>query len=284
MFKDYYLLTKPGIIRGNAIPAIAGFCLASSKNFNVFLLIETLVGISLVIACACVLNNIIDQDIDRKMKRTKNRALVTGAITNKNALLFGIVLGIIGLSALEIFTNILTVLIGVAGLIFYVIIYGWAKRKSIYGTHVGSISGAMPPVAGYVAVSNSIDSIAIILFLILVFWQMAHFFSIGIFRRDEYKKAGIPIWPIKKGLKSTKNQILIYIVLFGIASLSLYFYSNVGLVYLVSTVILLAIWLYVALGTKYKLDIDHWAKNMFGLSVLILSILCIVIALCGLLA
>ena len=148
MFKNYYLLTKPGIIRGNAIPAIAGFCLASSKNFNALLLIETLVGISLVIACACVLNNIIDKDIDRKMKRTKERALVTGAITDKNALLFGIVLGASGLCVLEIFTNLLTVLIGVAGLIFYVVIYGWAKRRSIYGTHVGSISGAMPPVAG----------------------------------------------------------------------------------------------------------------------------------------
>lgn len=284
MFKNYYLLTKPGIIRGNAIPAIAGFCLASSKNFNALLLIETLVGISLVIACACVLNNIIDKDIDRKMKRTKERALVTGAITDKNALLFGIVLGASGLCVLEIFTNLLTVLIGVAGLIFYVVIYGWAKRRSIYGTHVGSISGAMPPVAGYVAVSNRVDTIAIILFLILVFWQMAHFFAIGIFRMGEYKKAEIPIWPIKKGLESTKNQILIYIVLFGIASLSLYFYSKVGVVYLISVIILLSIWLYVALGPKFKLSSDQWAKNMFGLSVLILSLLCIVIALSGLFA
>ena len=194
--KDYYYLIKPGIIYGNAINTAAGFFLAAKGNIDFLLLLKTLGGSSLIIASACVFNNYIDRDIDSKMTRTKNRTLVRGAVPDPIALLYGSLLGVIGFGVLIIYTNVLTVLVGATGMFFYVVMYSIWKRRSPYGTLVGSISGAVPPVAGYSAVTNSLDVGALILFLVLVFWQMPHFYAIAIRRREEYKEAGIPVLPV----------------------------------------------------------------------------------------
>lgn len=284
MFKSYYYLTKPGIIRGNLIPAIAGFSLASRQTFHVILLFETLIGISLVIACGCVLNNIIDRDIDSKMSRTKNRAIVTGKIEIEDAIIYAFCLGLIGLVTLGIFTNILTVSVGVLGLLFYVVIYGIAKRRTVYGTLVGSISGALPPVAGYLAVSNKIDSAALILFLILVFWQMPHFYAIGIYRIKDYKKAGLPILPIVRGIVRTKLHILGYIIAYAAATIALYLYGYTKLWYLIVAIILSGVWFYIGLQGYRNADVNHWARNMFRFSLIVLSIECLAITLSGILA
>ena len=175
MFKTYYQLIKPGIIRGNAIPATAGFFLASRGNVSYLLLLETLAGISLVIASGCVFNNYLDRHIDKKMARTKNRAIVQGLVSKQQALTYASVLGLLGLIILAVHTNWLTVAIGVAGLFFYVIVYGIAKRRSVHSTLIGSISGALPPVAGYTAVTGRLDAVAITLFFILVFLANAAF-------------------------------------------------------------------------------------------------------------
>ena len=214
MIKDYYSLTKPGIIRGNLITAAAGFFLASKDIVDMKLLLAMLVGTSLVIASGCVLNNYLDISIDKQMARTKKRALVTGTITSKNALIFATILGLSGEIILLIFTNLLTALIGLFGLFVYVIVYGAAKRRSTHGTLVGSLSGAVPPVAGYTAVTGSLDWAALTLFLILVCWQMPHFYAIAIYRYNEYKAAGLPMLPIVKGIRATKLQILNYCLFF----------------------------------------------------------------------
>src|SRR5579871_5606007 len=149
MFKLYVQLTKPGIIFGNLFAAVGGFFLASRGHFNPVLFVATVCGISLVIGSGCVVNNYIDRDIDAKMERTKKRALVKGAISGRNAILYASVLGIIGFLLLFIYTNLLTVCVGLVGYFFYVVMYTIWKRKSDIGTIVGSVSGAVPPVAGY---------------------------------------------------------------------------------------------------------------------------------------
>ena len=138
-----------------------------------------LIGISLVMASACVVNNVIDVDIDAKMARTDHRALVTGAIKKNIAIIYGVILGVLGFAALIYWTNWLVVVIGLVGFVDYTVLYGYFKRKSIHGTIVGSISGATPPIAGFCAVTGTFGLEALILFLILVIWQMPHFYAIS---------------------------------------------------------------------------------------------------------
>lgn len=281
MLKTYYNLTKPGIIRGNAVPAIAGFFLASRGNVSYALLVETLIGISLVIASGCVFNNYLDRAIDKKMARTKNRALVIGAISTRAALTYGAVLEVAGLVVLAYYTNLLTVMIGITGLFFYVIVYGAAKRRSVHSTLIGSISGALPPVAGYTAVTGHLDAAALSLFLILVFWQMPHFYAISIYRRKEYKAAGLPVLSVKKGVAATKRAMILYTVGFTAAALSLSYTAHTGPLYFVIALVLSLLWLQAGLKGLHTADSERWARKMFGLSLLVLTVLCVFIGLSG---
>ena len=143
------------------------------------------------------------------------------------------------------------------------------------------ISGAVPPVVGYLAVSNNIDAGAIILFFILAIWQMPHSFAIAIYRLEDYAKAGIPVLPVKKGIATTKIQMLIYVALFVMATFSLAVFGYAGYAYLLVMALLGFVWL--ALGVKgfYATDNKLWARNMFIYSIIILVAFCIIIAVEG---
>mgnify|MGYP001600766746 CR=1 FL=1 len=283
MLKVYYNLTKPGIIYGNAITVVAGFLLASGKHIDWWLMFVTLVGLSLVVASGCVMNNYIDRDIDGLMERTKNRALVIGAIPPRKALIFGKILAILGLGVLYFYTNLLTTAMAVLGLFVYVVVYSlWLKRTSTHGTIIGSISGAMPPVVGYLAVSGSIDLGAIILFFILALWQMPHSFAIAIYRLEDYTKAGIPVLPVKKGIPITKMQIFIYVALFVMATFALPVFGYAGYVYLSVMTMLGLGWLALSARGFYTTNDKPWARNMFVYSIAILVVFCIMIATEGL--
>lgn len=240
-----------------------------------------LLGMSLVIASACVINNFIDRSIDEKMERTKNRALVKHKISSRSAIIYAIILGLLGFTILIFYTNLLTAFIGLVGFFFYVVMYSIWKRKSIHGTLVGSISGAVPPVAGYCAASNQLDAGAIILFLILVIWQMPHFYAIAIFRLKDYANASIPVLPVKMGIKTTKIHILLYIVAFIVASFTLFSFGYVGYLYLVVMSLLGLIWLWMGLkGFKTEND-DLWAKKMFRMSLIIITLFSVIISVEG---
>jgi protoheme IX farnesyltransferase len=154
-FKQYYVLTKPGIIYGNLFAAIAGFFLASRGDVSITLFIATMLGLSCIIASACVCNNIMDRKIDAKMMRTKRRALATGIITPFQAIVYGAVLGLVGSAILIYFVNLLAWGVAILGWIGYVVVYGIAKRITSYATEIGSIPGAMPPVVGYSAMNRN---------------------------------------------------------------------------------------------------------------------------------
>lgn len=284
MIGAYYRLTKPGIIYGNLLTVTAGFLLASYGHINLWLLLATLVATSLVIASACVFNNYIDRDIDKLMARTKERALVTQVIKGQNALIYATVLGLIGLFVLATYTNLLTVLVGLIGFIDYVVLYGITKRRSIYGTIVGSIAGATPVVAGYTAVTNSLDSAALILFLILVFWQMPHFYAIAMYRFSDYKAAKIPVLPVKKGKQNTKLQMTIYIIAFVIATISLSVFGYTGYTYLVVMLLLGLGWLWLDLQGFKSSDDKRWARRMFLFSLVVILSLSIMLSLDAVLA
>ncbi|HSX00297.1 MAG TPA: heme o synthase [Patescibacteria group bacterium] len=278
MLKAYYRLTKPGIIYGNIFTSIAGFLLASGRHINIGLMLATLLGIALVIACGCVYNNYIDRGIDVKMARTKKRALVKGTISNRSALIYGTVLGVLGFIVLASFTNSLTVILGIAALTVYVILYGVAKRRSVHGTLIGSIAGALPPLAGYTAVSNHIDAAAVLVFLIVTLWQMPHFYSIAIFRFDDYKAAGLPVLPVEKGIRVAKIQILLYVVAFVVATSLLTILGYTGYIYLAVASILGCKWLWLAIQGFKANDDKKWARKMFFTSLLVISILSVTIS------
>jgi len=278
MLKTYYKLTKPGIIMGNAITATGGFFLASRGYFNLALLGYMLLGLSLIMASGCVFNNYIDRSIDKKMARTKNRALVKGEIPVVNALVFATCLLIGGSAILEMFTNLLTLVVALIGFIVYVFIYTPMKTRSTHGTLIGSISGAVPPVVGYVTVSDKLDLGALLLFLIIALWQMPHFFAIAMYRISEYKAACIPVLPAVKGMYVTKVQMLIYTTAFLLTSLLPTVFGYTGYSYFTVAAILGLVWLVVCVkGFRAKND-NLWARKMFKLSLFVITALSIMIS------
>lgn len=257
---------------------IAGFLLAANGHIRIGLLIAAVTGTALVIASACVFNNIIDRDIDKKMSRTKKRALVQGSISIRAAILYGVVLGLLGFAILLAFINLLTTLLGLIGLVFYVVFYGIAKRKSVHGTLVGTIPGAMPIVAGYTAVTNSFDSAALLLLVIMVFWQMPHFFGIAIFRFKDYKAAGLPVMPVKAGIATTKIQIMLYVAAFAAACILLSNAHYTGTVFAVVMTLISLYWLWLGFKGWATRDDTKWARGMFGFSLLALLVLSVLLS------
>jgi protoheme IX farnesyltransferase len=280
----YLSLTKPGVLFGNALTAAAGFLLAARGNPDPVLFLSLVIGSTLVIAAACVLNNYFDQDIDALMARTKTRAVPAGKVPGRNAVIFGIILAVVGFAILYQYTSILVVLLGLIGFVDYLYFYAMlGKRRSMHGTLIGSISGAIPVTAGYVAVTGTIDIGAIIVFLILFFWQMPEFYSIAIYRHDEYKAAGVPVISVVKGVQETRRQIFIYTILFSIATMLLYTFGYVGIIYLIVMGLLDLYWIWLAVQGFSAPDLNIWARKMFRFSLIVLLVFSALISLTGIL-
>lgn len=279
MIKSYLKLIKPGIIMGNAITAIAGFALASKGHFNLPLFFAAISGLSLIIGSACALNNYIDRTADSKMARTQNRPLVKGYICAKHAIIYAILLGIIGTVILAVYTNLLTTFIALFGFFAYIVLYTNLKYLTVHGTLIGGISGGIPPVVGYCAVSNQFDTAAFVLFMIVFLWQMPHFYAIAMYRIDEYKKASIPVLPVKQGMKTTKIQILLYLFAFLIAAVMPTILGYTGYIYLGVVSVLGLAWLGLGvMGFKSHND-KKWARQMFIASLVMITMLCIMVSL-----
>jgi heme o synthase len=280
--KTYYHLTKPGIVYSNVLTAAAGYLLASKWQVDAWQLVALLTGIALVIASGCVFNNYLDRSIDQKMARTKKRATVTGEISGTAALIYATCLGTLGFGVLW-YTNVLVIGLGLGALFGYVILYGIAKRTTIFGTLVGTLPGAASLVAGYVAVTYRLDLGALLLFLIMASWQMPHFYAIAMRRFDDYKAAGLMVWPVKRGIVSTKRQIILFVAVFLIANIVLGLTGYTGYTY--SAVIggLGLYWLWRGLRGLQRTDNQQWARGMFGLSLIILLSLSVMLALAPLL-
>lgn len=274
----YYRLTKPGIVYGNALAAIAGYFFGALGQPMWTTFFAMLIGICAVMASACVYNNVMDRDIDARMDRTKGRAVVTGAISSRRALLFATILLIIGTAVLALGTNLLTVLVALTGHVAYVLLYGVAKRRTVHGTLVGTISGSTPPVIGYVAASGQLDVVAVLLFLVLVMWQMPHFYAIAIFRRDDYARAGIPVLSVVKGLDSTRRQIIAYVVLFVLSCAMLGLFGGLSLLGTLVLILVGTYWLYLCVTPASTEQMNSWARRQFGWSLSVLLVLCIVLS------
>lgn len=206
------------------------------------------------------------------MERTKGRVLPAGKIAPHIVLWYGISLGIVGLAVLLFKLNVLTFVLGIIGMFVYVVVYTmWLKRTSTWSTSVGGFSGAMPPLIGYCAV-NSFDIGAWALFAILFLWQPPHFWSLGIRRINDYRNAGYPLLPVVKGIKRTKLQMIPYIALLIPATILLYAYDYVGMIYLIAMLFLEIWWLFHAISGLWTDKDEQWARKSFIFSVQYLMI------------
>ncbi|MFN1530814.1 heme o synthase [Vibrio jasicida] len=271
MLKSYLSITKPGIIFGNLISVAAGFFLAAkSEPANFLLLLTTLVGVGLVIASGCVVNNIFDRDIDQKMKRTQNRELVMGNINIDAAFVYALVLLLNGTALLFQLVNPLSAVVVLLGYVFYVFFYTmWYKRNSVYGTLVGSISGAVPPLVGYLAVANYISLEAILLFIMFCLWQMPHSYAIAMFRMQDYRDAGIPVLPVKEGITKAHQHMKAYVVAFGVVAIGLFMLGEAGCEYLAVSAAVCFMWTRVTFQKVNYNNYIQWSKAVFKVSLLV---------------
>lgn len=275
-WKDYLEVTKPGINTHNILVTFAGFWLAAGLQTlnHLPLLLLTLFGTMLVIAGSCTLNNFYDRDIDPYMRRTKNRAVADGRIKPSTALWLGIFLSVTGFCVLAIGVNPLAAFLAFIGFFTYVVIYTmWLKRSSTLSTVIGGISGAVPPIVGWTAYTQSIDLSALALFLILFAWQPPHFFALAMLKTEEYRKAGIPMLPVVKGFLETKRQILLFTLLLLPSSLILFFTGVSSWLYLIVSILLGMIYIGLAIQGFQTKDDNQWAKKMFLFSLLYLTVI-----------
>lgn len=272
----YYRVTKPGIVQGNALHTLAGALFASTlEGFLWKEVLGVLIGTSLVIASACVANNYMDRGIDARMKRTKSRPSVTGLISLKNAMAYAVMLLLAGFALLYVMTNLIVVAIGVVAYIFYVFIYGWAKRNTVHSTLIGAIPGALPAMAGYVAVDGQLSAGAWLIFLLVFAWQMPHFYAISVFRRRDYEAAGLPVLGVVSSVRAVKHLSLFYMLLYAATIAGLIASRTVSAC---SGALLLAgaaYWVYTYFK-KAKDDVS-WARGIFGAS-LVLSLVLVLAA------
>nr|OEF25697.1 protoheme IX farnesyltransferase [Vibrio cyclitrophicus 1F97] len=271
MLKKYLSITKPGIIFGNLISVAAGFFLAAkTEPASVMLLLTTLAGVGLVIASGCVVNNIFDRDIDQKMKRTRNRELVQGNINTDVAFIYSLVMLLAGTALLFQFVNPMSAVVVLLGYVFYVFFYTmWYKRNSVYGTLVGSISGAVPPLVGYLGVTNYLSLEAVLLFIMFCLWQMPHSYAIAMFRIQDYRDAGIPVLPVKEGVDKAHQHMKAYVVAFGAVALGLFLLGEAGYEYLAVSAAVCFMWTKVTFRKVDCLNYIQWSKTVFKVSLLV---------------
>lgn len=271
MLKSYLSITKPGIIVGNLISVAAGFFLAAkSEPASALLLLYTMFGVACVIASGCVVNNIFDRDIDYKMERTKQRELVQGVVSIDHAFIYALLLLVAGTAVIYKLVNPLSAVVVLLGYVFYVFFYTmWYKRTSVYGTLVGSVSGAVPPLVGYLAVTNYISIDAVLLFSMFCLWQMPHSYAIAMFRMQDYKDAGIPVLPVEYGIKKAHQHMKAYVLAFSLVALALFFYGTGGYEYLVASSLVCLFWMRATFKPVNEDNYVPWAKNVFKISLIV---------------
>ncbi len=221
--RSYVALTKPRIIELLLITTVPAMFLARTRISSLWLTLVVLVGGSMAAGAANVLNCYIDRDIDQVMKRTSRRPLPTHKVSPRSALAFGLTLGILSIALMAAFTNLLaTVLTGTA-IVYYDLIYTkWLKRSTSQNTFWGGICGALPVLIGWAAVTDTLPLRAWLLFAVVFFWQMPHFYALAIKFADDYRRAGIPMLPVVASMRRVGTETVVFAWLTVLASLALW--------------------------------------------------------------
>ncbi|MBT6780779.1 heme o synthase [Porticoccaceae bacterium] len=238
-WRDYLELCKPNVVALMILTSVIGMVLATQQSVPLSVLIFGNLGIALCAGSAAAVNHIVDRHVDDKMARTLNRPLAQGRITPRQAILFALITGLLGMAILLIFTNVLTAWLTLASLVGYAFIYTmFLKRATPQNIVIGGLAGAAPPLLGWTAVTGEIHHNALLLVLIIFAWTPPHFWALAVHRKDEYAKAKIPMLPVTHGERYTKINILLYTLLLIIVTTMPYLTGMFGWLYLVSSLLL----------------------------------------------
>ncbi|NEO99401.1 MAG: protoheme IX farnesyltransferase [Symploca sp. SIO2E9] len=273
---SYYQLTKPRIIPLLLITTAAAMWIASNGQVDPVLLLVTLLGGTLAAASAQTLNCIYDRDIDYDMLRTRNRPIPSGRVQPVHALVFAIALGLLSFTLLALFANLLSALLAMSGIVFYMLVYThFLKRHTSQNIVIGGAAGSIPPLVGWAAVTGDLGWTPWLLFAIIFLWTPPHFWALALMIRDDYAQVNIPMLPVVAGEEYTTRQIWLYTLIVVPASLLLVYPLGVsGVIYGVIAVMLGAIFIKKAWLLLNNPGDKPLAKSMFKYSILYMMLLC----------
>lgn len=271
--KDYFMLMKPRVMSLVIFTAISGMLLAPG-NIHPLIAFVAVLCIAIGAGSAAAINMWYDRDIDAIMKRTQKRPIVTGAVKADEALAFGVITGTMAVIMMAVSVNIISAILLAFTILYYVYIYTiWLKRTSIQNVVIGGVSGALPPIIGWVSVTGNISWQAFSLFAIIFIWTPPHSWALALYRSDDYKNCNIPMMPVIKGILYTKKQIMLYSILMFFISLAPYFLNISTYLYLITAIISGLIFLYYAVNLFTDTEQNQVAKKLFWYSILYLFII-----------
>jgi len=238
-WRDYLALCKPRVVLVMLLTALVGMCLATSELPSFVLVVNSLVGIGLAAGSAAAVNHVLDRRFDEKMARTRHRPLPQGRLSENQALVFAAVIGCVGIGLLAVAVNLLTAWLTLASLIGYAVVYTvWLKHATPQNIVIGGVAGAAPPLLGWTAVTGSLDPNGFLLMLIIFAWTPPHFWALCIARKEEYRRAGVPMLPVTHGEAYTRLQIFLYTLLMIATTAFPYLSGLSGGIYLIGVVLL----------------------------------------------
>jgi len=271
--KDYLELCKIKVVALLVLTALVGLALAPDMGRSLLLQTLSLIGIGLLASSAAVINHIVDHEIDAKMARTKNRPVVKGRVSRTQALIFSASIGIIGFVGLVFAANWLTAELTLFALVGYAFIYTlYLKRATPQNIVIGGLAGAMPPLLGWVSETGQLAAEPWLLVMIIFTWTPPHFWALAIHRREDYKKAKIPMLPVTHGITFTKTCVFLYSLLLALVCIFPYLIGMSGYFYLAAAMILNGIFIYKAIKLKLSNTSDG-AMDLFKFSIIQLMLL-----------
>ncbi len=276
-WRDYYEMCKPRVVMLMILTSMVGMFLAVPGMVPLHILILGNLGIALVAASGAVVNHLIDHKVDLLMKRTHNRPIPQGRVDLRQAAIFAAVIGVMGMTILLYWVNPICAWLTLASFVGYAFIYtGYLKRATPQNIVIGGLSGAMPPLLGWSAVTGTIEPGALILVLIIFAWTPPHFWALAIHRKDEYARTGIPMLPVTHGEHHTKIHIILYTIIMVLVSILPYLTGMSGPLYLLAAVVLGLGFLYWSLRLMFR-PAPSTAMDTFRYSIVYLMVLFVVL-------
>lgn len=277
-WRDYYEMCKPRVVMMMILTSLIGMFLAVPGMVSPHILLWGNLGIALIAAAGAVVNHLIDHRVDVIMQRTLKRPIPQGKVSPRQALVFAAVLCVTGMAILLVLVNPLCAWLSLASFVGYAIIYtGWLKRATPQNIVIGGLSGAMPPLLGWTAVTGSIDPGGLLLVLIIFAWTPPHFWPLAIHRKKDYAKTDIPMLPVTHGDALTKLHILLYTIIMILVTLLPYLTGMSGLPYLIAAVVLGAGYLYhsirLMVTTRTQAPMETFRYSIVYLIVLFIALL-----------
>jgi protoheme IX farnesyltransferase len=278
-WRDYVSLTKPRIMSLLLLTGLCGMVVGAGGWPATWLVAVTMGGLALACGGASALNHVLDEDIDRAMKRTSGRPVAADRVPAAYALEFGLALSALSFVVLASFVNLLTAVLALVGNLFYVLVYTrWLKRSTPQNIVIGGAAGAVPPLVGWAAATGNLTVPALFLFLIVFFWTPPHFWALALLIRRDYEAARIPMLPVVRGERATTHQILLYSLALVPITLLPFFWHTLGLAYLICAVVLGAAFVALAWGLV-RGPTPGRARLLFHFSLAYLALLFIAMAL-----